>query len=81
MIDYQWRKARASDGAGNCVEVRQDHQAIRDTKNTDQSFSIPRTAFKVFVTAVTVGALAFGGIMVATAAPAGSSSIAGQCRC
>ncbi|WP_156756600.1 DUF397 domain-containing protein [Actinokineospora pegani] len=29
----EWRKASFSDTGGNCVEVRQDLTAVRDSKN------------------------------------------------
>lgn len=39
----EWRKSRHSDGnGGNCVEVRYDFDAVRDSKN-------PRTVLKVDV--------------------------------
>lgn len=31
----EWKKAKASNGGGSCVELRNDLAAIRDSKNVD----------------------------------------------
>ncbi|MFC0110292.1 DUF397 domain-containing protein [Kibdelosporangium aridum] len=37
MIAGEWRKSSRSQPGGDCVEVRSDLRAIRDTKNPDHS--------------------------------------------
>jgi hypothetical protein len=81
LSDYSWRKSSCSGYNNDCVEIRNDHGAIRDTKNTDRPIGISRGAMRALVAALTAGTLALGGIMLVAVAPAQSSSIAGQCRC
>ena len=32
-MEAQWKKAARSEGASNCIEVRSDLSAVRDSKN------------------------------------------------
>jgi hypothetical protein len=39
-----WRKSSRSGETGNCVEVRNDLAALRDSKRPDTALPLPRTA-------------------------------------
>lgn len=45
-----WRKSSRSGDTGNCVEVRNDLAAVRDSKRLDSALSLPRTALTHLVT-------------------------------
>lgn len=47
---HTWRKSSFSGGeGGQCVEVRQDLGAVRDTKNRDSELPIPRAAMEALL--------------------------------
>ncbi|TDP96708.1 DUF397 domain-containing protein [Labedaea rhizosphaerae] len=45
----EWRKSSFTGNAGNCVEVRQDHNSVRDSKNPTVELPVGRTAWQAFV--------------------------------
>jgi Domain of unknown function (DUF397) len=45
----EWRKSRFSGSGGNCVEVRQDLAAIRDSKNTGPALAVDLTRLVAIV--------------------------------
>ncbi|WP_285503080.1 DUF397 domain-containing protein [Actinokineospora sp. NBRC 105648] len=46
----EWRKASRSGNAGNCVELRQDLAAVRDSKHPEVSLPVSRSAVRALVT-------------------------------
>lgn len=40
----EWRKSSRSGSAGDCVELRQDLAALRDSKRPDAVLEVSRTA-------------------------------------
>ncbi|WP_084793732.1 DUF397 domain-containing protein [Actinokineospora bangkokensis] len=48
----EWRKSSRSTGTSNCVELRQDLAAIRDTKRPDVELPTPRTAVRTLISAL-----------------------------
>jgi hypothetical protein len=44
-----WRKSSRSGSGGNCVEVRGDLQALRDSESPGAILPVSRTAMKSFV--------------------------------
>jgi hypothetical protein len=51
-IPANWRKSSASANGGDCVEVRNDLGAVRDTKNPDKVMALPRQAVAALVRSV-----------------------------
>lgn len=47
-----WRKSSRSGTDGNCVEVRGDLAALRDSKSPRAVMAVPRTALRSLVTHV-----------------------------
>ena len=45
-----WRKSSRSGETGNCVEVRNDLAAVRDSKRPEAALPLPRTALKGLIT-------------------------------
>jgi hypothetical protein len=45
-----WRKSSRSGETGNCVEVRNDLAAVRDSKRPEASLHLSRTALTRLVT-------------------------------
>ena len=45
-----WRKSSRSAESGNCVEVRNDLTALRDSKRPAAALPLPRTALTRLVT-------------------------------
>ena len=45
----EWRKSSRSGSATNCVELRQDLSAIRDSKHAAAILPLPRTAVRALV--------------------------------
>jgi hypothetical protein len=46
----EWRKSSRSGNAGDCVELRQDLSAIRDSKRPDVALPLTRSAVRHLVT-------------------------------
>lgn len=40
----EWRRSSKSGGSGDCVEVRQDHGAVRDSKHRQAILPLTREA-------------------------------------
>lgn len=47
-----WRKSSHSDTDGNCVEIRADLQALRDSKSPKAVMPVTRAALRSLVTHV-----------------------------
>jgi hypothetical protein len=45
----EWRKSSRSGSAGNCVELRQDLMAVRDSKRPGVSLPVSRTAVRELI--------------------------------
>ncbi|WP_156753966.1 DUF397 domain-containing protein [Actinokineospora pegani] len=45
----EWRKSSRSGNAGNCVELRQDLTAVRDSKHPAASLLLPRSAVQQLI--------------------------------
>jgi hypothetical protein len=45
----EWRKSSRSGNAGNCVELRQDLSAVRDSKRPDVTLPLTRSAVRHLV--------------------------------
>ncbi|WP_424184877.1 DUF397 domain-containing protein [Actinokineospora sp. G85] len=48
----QWRKSSRSGGTSNCVELRQDLAAVRDTKRPGVVLPVSRAAVRALVAEV-----------------------------
>ncbi|OLF18807.1 DUF397 domain-containing protein [Actinophytocola xanthii] len=48
-----WRKSSFSDLNGNCVEVREDLSALRDSKHPDVHLPVTRAALAALLKGVT----------------------------
>ncbi|PWW65654.1 DUF397 domain-containing protein [Actinokineospora spheciospongiae] len=46
----EWRKSSRSGNAGNCVELRQDLSAVRDSKRPGVSLPVSRDAVRELIT-------------------------------
>ncbi|MCG8915837.1 DUF397 domain-containing protein [Actinokineospora sp. PR83] len=46
----EWRKSSRSGSNGDCVELRQDLAAVRDSKRPSVALPIPRTAVRELIT-------------------------------
>jgi hypothetical protein len=46
----EWRKSSRSGNASNCVELRQDLAAVRDSKNPATVLPVSRTAVRALLT-------------------------------
>jgi hypothetical protein len=50
---HEWKKSPASGEATNCVEVRDDLEAVRDTKNREAgNMRVSRASFGAFILAI-----------------------------
>lgn len=49
-LPSSWRKSSASSDGQNCVEVRDDLSAVRDSKNPDGGvLELPKSAVTIFI--------------------------------
>ncbi|WP_424183384.1 DUF397 domain-containing protein [Actinokineospora sp. G85] len=48
----EWRKSSRSGNAGNCVELRQDLSAVRDSKHPAAPLPLPRSAVQQLIARV-----------------------------
>ncbi|WP_424183383.1 DUF397 domain-containing protein [Actinokineospora sp. G85] len=48
----QWRKSSRSGNASDCVELRQDLAAVRDSKHPAVPLPLPRSAVQQLITRV-----------------------------
>ncbi|WP_424184876.1 DUF397 domain-containing protein [Actinokineospora sp. G85] len=48
----EWRKSSRSDGTSNCVELRQDLAAVRDTKRPGVVLPVSRDAVRELITKI-----------------------------
>ncbi|WP_156756264.1 DUF397 domain-containing protein [Actinokineospora pegani] len=46
----EWRKSSRSGSTGNCVELRQDLAAVRDSKQPIVTLPLPRAAVRELIT-------------------------------
>ena len=46
----EWRKSSHSGNTGDCVELRQDLTAVRDSKHPDVTLAVTRTAVRELIT-------------------------------
>ena len=49
----EWRKSSRSGTTSNCVELRQDLAAVRDSKRPGVTLPLPRTAVRDLITRIT----------------------------
>jgi len=49
----EWRKSTRSGNTGECVELRQDLAAVRDSKHPDATLPVTRDAVRELITRLT----------------------------
>jgi hypothetical protein len=53
----QWHKSTKSGATSNCVELRSDRRAIRDSKAPHQTMMVTTASYTAFLAAIKHGAL------------------------